>query len=39
MNFHIHLPPGTYAVMCFFPDPKTGDPHAFMGMVRIVHLK
>jgi hypothetical protein len=25
--------------MCFFPDPKTGDPHAFMGMVRIVHLR
>lgn len=39
MNFHIHLPPGTYAVMCFFPDPKTGDPHAFMGMVRIIHLR
>ena len=39
MNVHLHLPPGAYAVMCFFPDPKTGDPHAFMGMVRIVHLK
>ena len=39
MNVHVHVPAGTYAEMCFFPDPKTGMPHAFMGMVRIVHLK
>jgi hypothetical protein len=39
MNMHVHLPAGTYAEMCFFPDPQTGMPHAFMGMVRIVHLK
>lgn len=39
MNVHLHLPPGTYAIACFFPDPKTGDPHAFMGMVRIIHLR
>ena len=39
MNVHVHLPAGTYAEMCFFPDPKTGMPHAMMGMVRIVHLK
>jgi hypothetical protein len=39
MNVHVHVPAGTYAEMCFFPDPKTGDPHAFMGMVRIVHMK
>jgi hypothetical protein len=39
MDLHVHVPAGTYAEMCFFPDPKTGDPHAFMGMVRIVHLK
>lgn len=32
------LPAGDYAVACFFPDLKTGMPHAFMGMVRIVHL-
>jgi len=32
------LPKGTYAEICFFPDPKTGIPHAFMGMIRIVHL-
>jgi hypothetical protein len=34
-----NLPAGEYALMCFFPDPQTGQPHAFMGMVRIVHLK
>ena len=39
MDLHVHVPAGTYAEMCFFPDPKTGDPHAFMGMVRIVHVK
>ena len=34
------LPPGTYAEMCFFPDPDEGGaPHAFLGMVRIVHLR
>jgi len=32
------VPKGTYAEFCFFPDPKTGLPHVFMGMVRIVHL-
>ena len=39
MNFHVNLPAGEYFEACFFPDPKTGMPHAFMGMVRIVHLK
>ncbi|MGN6474720.1 MAG: hypothetical protein ACTHK4_13870 [Mycobacteriales bacterium] len=38
MTLTYHLPPGDYAQMCFFPDLKTGMPHAFMGMVRIVHL-
>jgi len=33
------LPAGTYAEMCFVPDPQTGQPHALMGMVRIVTLK
>ncbi|HVV75705.1 MAG TPA: hypothetical protein VHC43_06675 [Mycobacteriales bacterium] len=33
-----NLPAGDYAQLCFFPDLKTGMPHAFMGMVRIVHL-
>jgi len=39
MVIHLRLPPGEYAEMCFFPDPKTGMPHAFMGMVRIVHVR
>lgn len=37
--FRYSLPRGTYALMCFFPDPETGMPHAAMGMVRIVTLK
>jgi hypothetical protein len=32
------LPKGTYAALCFFPDPQTGMPHALMGMVRIITL-
>ncbi|MGN6474467.1 MAG: hypothetical protein ACTHK4_12580 [Mycobacteriales bacterium] len=32
------LPKGTYAEFCFLPDPKTGVPHVFMGMIRMVHL-
>lgn len=39
MDFHVSLPAGEYVQMCFFPDPKTGMPHALMGMVRVVHLK
>ena len=38
MSLHLQLPAGRYALMCFFPDPKTGMPHAFMGMVRMVTL-
>ncbi|HET6817872.1 MAG TPA: hypothetical protein VFH66_11655 [Mycobacteriales bacterium] len=38
MSLHLHLPAGSYALMCFFPDPQTGMPHAMMGMVRIVTL-
>ncbi|HEU5033839.1 MAG TPA: hypothetical protein VFT62_03670 [Mycobacteriales bacterium] len=38
-TFHYRLPVGEYAEFCFFPDPKTGMPHALMGMVRIVHLE
>ena len=34
MSLHLHLPAGTYAEMCFFPDPMEGIPHALMGMVR-----
>ena len=38
MSLHLQLPAGRYALMCFFPDPQTGMPHAFMGMVRMVTL-
>ena len=38
MALHLQLPAGRYALMCFFPDPETGMPHAFMGMVRMVTL-
>lgn len=39
MTVDYDLPPGAYAVMCFFPDPDMkGMPHAFMGMIRIIHL-
>jgi hypothetical protein len=33
------LPKGEYVELCFFPDPKTGMPHAFMGMIGVVTLK
>jgi hypothetical protein len=39
MTLSYKTPKGTYAEICFFPDPKTGMPHAFMGMIRIVTLK
>jgi hypothetical protein len=39
MRLHVNLPKGEYVELCFFPDPKTGMPHALMGMIRIVHLK
>jgi hypothetical protein len=38
-NLELNLPAGSYAMMCFFPDPKTGQFHAAMGMVRMVQLK
>jgi hypothetical protein len=33
------LPKGEYVEVCFFPDPKTGMPHAYMGMIGTVTLK
>jgi hypothetical protein len=33
------IPKGSYAQLCFFPDPTTGIPHAFMGMIRLVTVK
>jgi hypothetical protein len=39
MTLTYTLPKGEYVEACFFPDLKTGIPHALMGMVRIVHLR
>jgi hypothetical protein len=40
MTLKYHLAPGTYAEMCFFPDPKMhGMPHAAMGMIRIITVQ
>jgi hypothetical protein len=40
MTMKYNLPAGTYAMLCFFPDPNMGGmPHAFMGMIRIITLK
>jgi hypothetical protein len=40
ITFHLqHLPAGKYLVMCFWPDDKTGMPHAAMGMWRFITLK
>ncbi|GAA1172374.1 hypothetical protein F4556_006448 [Kitasatospora gansuensis] len=33
-----HLPPGTYALICFVPDHESGLPHAFLGMHKVVVL-
>ncbi|MEU1071144.1 MULTISPECIES: hypothetical protein [unclassified Streptomyces] len=33
-----HLPPGTYALLCFVPDDKTGIPHVAEGMHKVVVL-
>ncbi len=38
MTFHVHVPSGRYALMCFWTDLETGMPHAFMGMYRVVYL-
>lgn len=35
MWFTATLEPGTYAALCFFPDEKTGMPHAAMGMYNV----
>ncbi|MEV7022831.1 hypothetical protein [Kitasatospora sp. NPDC093558] len=32
------LKPGTYVLLCFIPDDKTGVPHAFLGMHKVVEL-
>lgn len=38
MTWDYRLPAGTYATLCWFPDPKTGMPHAMMGMTRVIEL-
>lgn len=35
---NLRLPAGKYLVACFWPDFKTGMPHAFMGMWKLIHL-
>jgi hypothetical protein len=39
MTLSYNLKAGSYAELCFFPDPMTGIPHAFMGMIKVVTLK
>jgi hypothetical protein len=40
VTFHLqHVPAGKYLLMCFWPDNKTGMPHAAMGMWRFITLK
>jgi hypothetical protein len=34
-----NLPPGTYVLFCEIPDDRTGIPHVFMGMYKIVTLR
>jgi hypothetical protein len=39
MTVDYDLPAGQYVVLCFMPDPDMhGMPHAFMGMIKMVHL-
>lgn len=39
MTVDYDLPPGQYVVLCFMPDPNMhGTPHAFMGMIEMIHL-
>ena len=37
--FSAKLDAGTYAGLCFFPDEKTGMPHAAMGMYNVFTVK
>ncbi|HEY0644371.1 MAG TPA: hypothetical protein VGD39_13180 [Nocardioides sp.] len=39
MTVDYDLPPGQYVLLCFMPDPNMhGTPHAFMGMIEMIHL-
>jgi hypothetical protein len=33
------LEPGTYLAVCFVPDPKSGTPHAMLGMTQLVEVE
>jgi hypothetical protein len=35
---HVALPPGRYLLMCWWPDARSGMPHALMGMWKLVTL-
>jgi hypothetical protein len=37
-DVYLNLPAGKYLIACFWPDFKTGMPHAFMGMWKLIHL-
>jgi hypothetical protein len=40
MTLNYHVPAGSYALVCFFPDPNMhGMPHAMMGMIRMLTAK
>lgn len=36
--FPVDLEPGTYAMVCFFPDAADGVPHAFYGMYAVFEV-
>jgi hypothetical protein len=38
-DVYLNLPAGKYLIACFWPDFKTGMPHAFMGMWKLIQLK
>ena len=33
------LKPGTFALLCCISDDKTGAPHAFTGMHKVIRLR
>jgi hypothetical protein len=37
--FYVNLPAGKYLIACYWPDFRTGMPHAFMGMHRLITLR
>jgi hypothetical protein len=39
MTWNYSVPKGKYLLACFWPDDKTGMPHFFMGMWKLVQFK